>query len=68
MADLMEKIILGFVALTVAGYMFGPAIQGWVTANTTGATNVAWVNTTIVPILLGVMAILALVYYFKKKN
>ncbi len=68
MADLMEKLILGFVALTVAGYMFGPAVQGWVTANTTGAGDVSWVNTIIIPILLGVSAIIALLAYFKRKG
>ncbi len=59
MAKLVEMLIIAFVALTVAGYMFGPAVQGWVTANTTGSTNVDWVNLTIIPILIGVVAILA---------
>jgi len=67
MSEIIEKIILIMVALTVAGYMFGPAIQGWVTANTTGATNVTWLNTTVMPLIVGVLVLIFAIYSIKKK-
>jgi len=67
MSEIIEKIILIMVALTVAGYMFGPAIQGWVTANTTGATNVTWLNTTVMPLMVGVLVLIYAIYSIKKK-
>jgi len=83
-SDLLTKVIFLLVGLTVAGYMFGPAIQGWATANTNtclpgqafncnstyrNVTNpsVSWANTTVIPIMIGIVILIISFYAVKKK-
>ncbi len=68
MASLFEKIILAIVSLTVAGYMFGPAIQGWVTANTTGSVSLTWLTLSVMPIIICVVILLLALNFVNKKK
>lgn len=57
------KIIYVVVALVVAGYMFSPLIQSWVTANTTGSVNLTWLTQTVMPLLAGVIILIIALKY-----